>query len=173
MNTDPAGKPRLRWGDHDSPDSQKNSQTGRARLELIITAKCIYPEFLEKLSSDVFPLFEKRSKSGQLAKKGYDFERVLFSEDPRLLPFGLLAPENGLEAALREWAKKFHAEVDWIFVNALLTLWLWRNPEQRKDLNWTPFWFSSGPPRSSSRIVRAVARREEDAFQRQMWACGG
>jgi hypothetical protein len=93
-----------------------------------VAAKRVYPEFLERLSSDVFPLFEKLSKGSLLAKKGCSFEHVLLSENPRLLPFGVLAPENGLEAALRKWAKKFNAEVDWIFVGALRTLWLWHNP---------------------------------------------
>jgi hypothetical protein len=60
--------------------------------------------------------------------------------------FGVLEPENGLEEALRKWAKKFNAEVDWIFVGALRTLWLWRNPEQRKALEWTPFQSSGGSP---------------------------
>jgi hypothetical protein len=56
MNTDPAKKPPppLRWGDYDSPDGQNSSQTGRARYELIETVKRVYPEFLRKLSSDVF-----------------------------------------------------------------------------------------------------------------------
>jgi len=81
-----------------------------------MAVKRVYPEFLEKLSSDGFPLFEKLSNNGQLAKKGYSFERVVFSENPRLLPFGVLAPENGLEEALRKWAKKCNAEVDWIYV---------------------------------------------------------
>jgi len=140
-------------GDYDSPDGQNSSQTGRARYELIETVKRVYPEFLRKLSSDVFPLFERLLKSGQLAKKGISFEHALFSKSPRLLPFGLLAPENGLEAALRQWAKKFNAEEDWIFVNALRTLWFWRNnPKNREALNWTPLWFSGGAPAVGKRF---------------------
>jgi len=72
--------------------------------------------------------------------------------------FGVLAPENGLEEALRKWAKKFNAEVDWIFVGALRTLWLWRNPEQRKALEWTPFQSSGGSP-GGRRAIRVLAPR--------------
>jgi hypothetical protein len=70
-------QPALAYGEYVSPDSRESVQVWQARLQLIEASKRVYPEFLDRLDRDVFPLFAK------FADGGYDFESILWDrEDP-------------------------------------------------------------------------------------------
>jgi hypothetical protein len=51
--------PSLAYSEYVSRDPENSTQTWIARLELIDTAKRVFPNFLSKLSADVFPLYSK------------------------------------------------------------------------------------------------------------------
>jgi hypothetical protein len=140
-------------GEYASPDAENSADVQRSRLILMRTVKRVFPKFLEKFSTDVFPLFDQAAKNGTLARQGYDFEQVLFADnprrvnplDPRLTPLEVLAEENGVKAALLKWANEFNAATDWLMVSALRTLRRWRLwPQLRLELTWDASWAIGG-----------------------------
>jgi hypothetical protein len=71
--------PPLAYCEYVSADPKNSIEVWAARLELIEVAKRAYPTFLQTLSEEVFPLYEK------LAKAGCDFDLILWS--PQISPF--------------------------------------------------------------------------------------
>jgi hypothetical protein len=65
--------PRLAYCEYVSADPKNSIEVWAARSELIKVATSVYPTFLQTLSEEVFPLFEK------LAKAGHDFDLILWS----------------------------------------------------------------------------------------------
>ena len=121
--------PRLAYCEYVSPDTDASSQVWLARLLLIETAKRVHPGFLETLSNGVFPFYRK------LAKKGYDFDKILWSAS--VSPYDALTTEGGLKSALAKWAAEFNAEAAWLKDGALRTLRDWYvAPDWRKSLRW-------------------------------------
>src|SRR6267154_538592 len=58
------------WGEYVSPDNENSEDVYRARLRLMETVKQIFPTFLERLSSEVFPSYSQLAQAGKLAKDG-------------------------------------------------------------------------------------------------------
>jgi hypothetical protein len=56
---------RLAYSEYVSSNSD-SIQVSRARLELFEAAKRVYPVFLKKLSTDVFPLYQELAATGCL-----------------------------------------------------------------------------------------------------------
>jgi hypothetical protein len=141
--------PRLAfWGEYVSPDTENSEEVYRARLELMRIVKRVLPQFLEKLSCDVFPLYE------QLAKGGYDFDQILWTNSS---PYTLLADDGGLKAVLSKWAAEFNAETEGLMDGALRTLRCWYvAPEWRESLKWDTIQASTSPP--------GIGRRFEFSF---------
>lgn len=55
--------PSLTFSEYVSPDPNHSVEVWQARLRLIEAAKRVYPIFLRKLSSDVFPLYSRLASS--------------------------------------------------------------------------------------------------------------
>ncbi len=139
--------PRLAFrAEYVSPDTENSDDVNRARLELMRIVKEVFPKFLEKLAADVFPLFDQAATDGKLERAGYNFELVLFSDNfQRALD--ALAEENGVKAALLNWATDFNAATDWLMVRALRTLRSWHiAPASRQQLRWETGHSLDGPP---------------------------
>jgi hypothetical protein len=127
--------PSLAFSEYVSPDANNSFQVWQGRLRLIEAAKRVYPIFLKKLSSDVFPLYCQLAKEGKLAKGRNDFDKALWGKSP----YDALTDDGGLKSALSEWAACFNAEADWLMVGALRTLRGWYvAPEWRESLAWDP-----------------------------------
>jgi hypothetical protein len=127
--------PSLAFSEYVSPDSNNSFQVWQARLRLIEAAKRVYPIFLKKLSSDVFPLYCQLAKEGKLAKGRNDFDKALWGKSP----YDALTDDGGLKSALSKWAACFNAEADWLMVGALRTLRGWYvAPDWRESLAWDP-----------------------------------
>jgi hypothetical protein len=125
--------PSLAVSEYVSPDVDNSSGVWRARLQLIEATKRVYPTFLKKLLTDVFPLYRQLAEQGKLAKGRYDFEKALWGK----CPYEALTDEGGLKSALKKWAADVHAEADWLMVEALRTLRGWYvAPEWREALVW-------------------------------------
>jgi len=132
--------PHLSYAEYVSTDSDNSVQVWQARLRIIEAAKHVYPRFLNKLASDVFPVYRQLAESRKLAKEGYNFEKALWSENPQLTPLDVLAEEGGLKSALTKWATQFNAQVEWLMVGALRTLRDWHvAPDWRESLKWNTF----------------------------------
>lgn len=56
--------PSLAASEYFSSNSDTSVQVWRARLQLIEAAKRVFPTFLEKLATDVFPLYCQLAKEG-------------------------------------------------------------------------------------------------------------
>jgi len=129
--------PRLAYCEYVSAHPDNSSQVWRARLLLIETVKRVHPRFLETLSKEVFPFYRK------LAKKGYDFDKILWSAS--VSPYDALTTEGGLKSALAKWAAEFNAEAAWLKDGALRTLRDWYvAPDWRKSLRWNAIHGFSG-----------------------------
>jgi hypothetical protein len=127
--------PSLVLSEYVSPDSDNSVQVWQARLRVIEAAKRVYPIFLKKLSTDVFPLYCQLAKDGKLAKGRNDFDKALWGKSP----YDALTDDGGLKSALSKWAAHFNAEADWLMVGALRTLRGWYvAPEWRESLAWDP-----------------------------------
>jgi hypothetical protein len=121
--------PLLAYSEYVSHDPEHSTQVWIARLELIDTAKRVFPNFLNKLSADVFPLY------CELANEGFNFDRILWVR-MGLSPYDLLSSGN-LKSALSKWATEFNAEAGWLLDGALRTLRFWHvAPEKRRLLAW-------------------------------------
>jgi len=132
--------PHLSYAEYVSPDSDNSVQVWQARLRVIEAAKRVYPRFLIKLASDVFPLYRQLAESRRLAKKGYNFEKALWFENPHLTALDALTEEGGLKSALTKWATQFNVQVEWLMVGALRTLRDWHvAPEWKESLKWNTF----------------------------------
>jgi hypothetical protein len=106
-------------------------EAGYARERLLETVKRVYPEFLDKLAVDVFPLFKR------MADAGFHFADVL---DGRDSPYHELAQEGGLKAALSNWATTFNARPLWLLDGALRTLRVWYlAPDWLQSRRWVTY----------------------------------
>jgi hypothetical protein len=123
------------WSEYVPKDVENSEMVYRTRLQLIEVTREVLPEFLEELSSRVFPLYK------ELAKSGYNFKEVLWREDRGIdSAYDLLTEDAGLKRALSEWASTFHASRAWVLNGALRTLNDWcLNPDSRKALKWNSF----------------------------------
>jgi hypothetical protein len=120
----------LALSEYVSADSDHSTVVWQARLQLIEAVKRVYPRFLEKLSTDVFPFYR------QLADRKYDFDRLLWRDSP----YKRLPEDGGLKSALSRWAAEFNAETDWLLAEALRTLRGWYvAADWRKSLKWNTF----------------------------------
>ena len=125
--------PSLAFGDYVSPDPDNSVQVWLARRQVMEASQRVYPRFLKKLSTDVFPIYRRLAKAGKLAKGRINFEKALWGKSP----WEALTEEGGIKAALLQWAGQFHAEASWVMVGALRTLWGWyRFPAWRDSLAW-------------------------------------
>lgn len=135
----PRRTPLLAYSEYVAPDRGNSSQVWKARLELIETAKRVYPRFVQMLRSTGLPLYR------DLANTGYDIESILW-RPAGVSPFELLPEDSGLKLALRNWAAEFKinwqnasqesAEV-WLMDEALRTLRDWNiAPDWRDALRW-------------------------------------
>jgi hypothetical protein len=143
--------PLLAYCEYVSPDSD-SIQVSRARLLLFETIKRVYPKFLKKLSTEVFPLYQ------ELAEAGCTFWGI---DGPRhLSPYELITQgsassaaghtadtpasmkkRDNLKSALSKWAIEFYADRVWLMDDALRTLQHWYSaPERRQSLSWNPFY---------------------------------
>src|SRR5579872_4031784 len=125
--------PSIAFSEYVSRDADNNVQVWLARLQVIEAAKWVFPIFLGRLSTDVFPLYGKLAKEGKLAKGRNDFDKALWGKSP----YAALTDEGGLKLALTKWAAQFSAEADWLMVGALRTLQGWYvAPDWRSSLAW-------------------------------------
>ncbi len=125
--------PSLAYSEYTSTDSDQSVPVWQARLQVIEAAKRVYPVFLEKLSTDVFPLYCRLAQEGKLAKGRHDFDKALWGKSP----YEALTDEGGLKSAISKWAAEFNAEAEWLLVGALRTLWGWDGaPDWRDSLRW-------------------------------------
>jgi hypothetical protein len=125
--------PSLTFSEYVAPDPEASVQVWRARLQVIEAARRVYPIFLRKLSADVFPLYRQLAQEGRLAKGRNDFGKALWGNSP----YEALTDEGGLKSALTKWSAHFHADVPWLMVGALRTLWGWHvAPDWRRSLAW-------------------------------------
>ena len=123
--------PLLAYCEYVSPDSDNSVEVSRARVQMIEAAKRVYPEFLEKLSTEVFPFYS------ELAGQEYNFDNILWSLS--ISPSDALPKESGLKSELFKWATEFNAKTAWLMDDALRTLWSWYvTPEWRESLRWNP-----------------------------------
>jgi hypothetical protein len=121
--------PLLAFAEYVFPDSKLSEQVWRARLQMIDTAKQVYPKFLDALLRHVFPLYE------QCARDGFNFESILWLGSP----FHRLHEQDcfKLKTALRKWAAEFNADADWVLDEALQSLRDWYvSSEWRQELRW-------------------------------------
>jgi hypothetical protein len=125
--------PSLAFSEYVSTDSDNSVQVWRARLQVIEASKRVYPRFLKKLLTDVFPLYCRLAKAGKLGKWRINFEKALWGR----FSWEALTEDGGLKTALLHWAAQFHAEAPWLLVGALRTMWGWyRVPAWRDSLAW-------------------------------------
>jgi hypothetical protein len=123
----------LAFSEYVSPDLDHSVQVWLARQEVIHAVQNVYPIFLEKLRTDVFPLYRELADQGKLAEGRNNFEKALWGN----APYEALTSEGGLKSALTKWAAEFHAEEDWLIVGALRTLRDWHvDPDWRESLAW-------------------------------------
>jgi hypothetical protein len=128
------GRSRVR-PEYVSPHPGNSHQTWQARLELIEVGKQVFPRFLRKLATDVFPLYSRLATNGTLAREGYDFSQALWQDDLRGLLENVVAEE--LRRPLLKWAEEFNAQAEWLVLGALRSLDGWhRDPEWRQSLHW-------------------------------------
>ena len=114
------------YAEYVSTDPDSSGQVWLARLQLFDTVRSVYPKFLEKLSSEVLPLYRR------LAQDGYNFRLWGTKSGYNALPQG-----SGLKSGLAKWASEFNAEVCWLIDEALRTLRLWSlNSEEHKSRRW-------------------------------------
>src|SRR6266404_4299983 len=119
--------PPLEYAEYLSADPESSGQIWLARLRLFDTVRSVYPKFLDKLSSDVLPLYRR------LAQDGYDLSR-LWGPKP---PYNALPQGSDLKSGLARWATEFNVNVGWLMDDALRTLRLWSlNSEEHKSLGW-------------------------------------
>jgi len=128
---------RLASSDYLSPDS--DLEAWLARHELIEVVKRVLPEFLERLSAEVFPAYQR------LAKKDSKLRKRRSTTTGELLP-GIWASANAwnalpknceLRTSLWEWATKFNAQDPKFLDETLRTLRSWHaNADWRKNLRW-------------------------------------
>ena len=115
-----------------SPDSDISVQVWRARLQLIETAKQVYPSFLEKLLKEVFPVYSQLRTTGKLTTRS---QNKLWSRNAS----AAFSEYTSLEKAFRKWATHFNADVEWVIVGAMRTLRDWEMaPDWREALRWNP-----------------------------------
>ena len=88
--------PSLAFAEYVSPDPDNSVQVWLARLQVIEACKRVYPTFLEKLATDVFPIYCQLAQAGKLAKGRISFEKALRGRSP----WEALTQEGGLKAAL-------------------------------------------------------------------------
>ena len=105
----------LKYAEYVPLDKVASGQAWLARLEVIETVRRLLPEFLDRLSVDVFPLYERS------AKHGYNFDAILWATKS---PYKAL-PEGELKSALSKWAAQFNADPCWLKDEALRTLRKW------------------------------------------------
>jgi len=123
--------------------SEDSDQVWQARLELIEVAKRVFPKFLQKLSTEVFPVYSRLAKQGELAKEGCNFQKALWSDNLRDLLKSVLAED--LTWAVLKWADEFHADAEWLILGALRSLDDWyHHPEWRESLHWNTVHERSG-----------------------------
>jgi hypothetical protein len=143
--------PLLAYCEYVSPGSD-GIEVSRARLRLFETMKRVCPEFLKKLSTEVFPLYQ------ELAEAGCTFWGI---DGPRhLSPYELITQgsasssaghtadtparmkkRDNIKSALPKWAIEFNADRVWLIDDALRTLQHWyRAPEHRQSVSWNPFY---------------------------------
>lgn len=130
--------PPLAHGDYVSTRSGTDElQRAAARRCLMETVGQVCPEFLESLRDEVFERFLKLAAKHNSAwgtpywKAGGRFDTWRTQSDPR----------NELTPHLRQWARKFNAEEDWILEGALQTMWLWKkNPREAQSLGMKGFY---------------------------------
>jgi hypothetical protein len=124
--------PPLAYSEYVSADSDNSIQVWRARLLVIDLVKRLYPIFLKKLSSDVFPLYQ-RAKRRERKRKENNLDKALWGKSP----YDALRENGGLKSAPSKWAAHFNAEDGWVMVGALRSLRDWYvAPELRESLEW-------------------------------------
>lgn len=127
-------------------------QISRARLELFEAVKRVYPTFLNRLSTAVFPFYQEVAEAGcilwgidgprhlspyELLTQGSASSSAGHSADT---PASLKKREN-LKSVLSKWAIRFNADRVWLMDEALRTLRGWHDgPESRESLRWNPFY---------------------------------
>jgi len=74
--------PSLAFSEYVSRDADNSVQVWQARLQVIEAAKRVFPIFLGKLSTDVFPLYCKLAKEGKFAKGPNDVDKALWGKSP-------------------------------------------------------------------------------------------
>jgi hypothetical protein len=117
------------FSEYVSKNPDRSTQVWMARLEMIESTKQVFPDFLNSLLRNVFPLF------CQLAKTGYDFDLILSA--PRGSPYEALTNDCGLKQALFDWAQEFNADSGWLMDDAIRTLQGWyKYPDWRDSLRW-------------------------------------
>jgi hypothetical protein len=72
--------PSLAFAEYVSPDPDNSVQVWLARRQVIEASKRVYPTFLKKLSTDVFPIYRRLAKAGKLAKGRINFEKALWGK---------------------------------------------------------------------------------------------
>jgi hypothetical protein len=130
--------PMLAYSEYVSPDPDNSTQVWRARSVLIDASKRVYPRFLEKLATDVLPLYRHH------ADQGFEFDRILWLRSG-LSPYKLL-PESDLKLALAKWVEEFNAgTATWLLDEALRTVRFWYvAPEKLGLLEWFEMHAHSG-----------------------------
>lgn len=122
---------RLAYCEYVLPDAEGSIAVWAARLDLMRAVNRLFPEMLQRLSSDVLPAY------AELAKSGFSFDSFLWH--PRLSPRLKIPEDSLLKTALSQWAIKYHAETDWFLDETLKTLRGWHvAPDWRESLRWNP-----------------------------------
>jgi hypothetical protein len=126
------------------PESDQSEPVRQARLQLIEATKRVVPKFLEKLATEVLPVYSRLAREGKLSKNGYDFQKALWSENLRQILEDVLADD--LKQALLRWAAEFHASgAPWIVLDALRSLDDWdARADRRASRQWNTIRERSG-----------------------------
>ena len=142
---------RLAYGEYISSGSE-SIQVSRARLELFESVRRVYPRFLKKLSTRVFPFYrdlaEAKCKFWGIDGPSHLSPYELITQTSAASSGGHCADSattikkrQKLKAALAKWATDFHADRLWLKDDAVRTLRGWHSaPEWRKSLKWNPFY---------------------------------
>ncbi len=129
---------RLASSDYLSPDS--DLEEWLARHELIKAVKRVLPEFLERLSADVFPAYQRLAAEDnkfrtrrRSTNTGKLFPRIWGSANA----WNVLPKNCELRTSLWEWSTKFNAQDPKFLDETLRTLRSWHdNADWRKNLRW-------------------------------------
>jgi hypothetical protein len=123
--------PDLVWGEYVMSKRSGTSETAAARREFGEAVRRVLPVFFEQLREQVYPTYARLAADNpNYWQAGWRFATWQANSDHS---------KEGTSCLLA-WARKFHAEQDWVLESALQTLWVWHKyPALRESLDVSGF----------------------------------